>query len=46
MTKQTKEKTQDKVATHRMWLYKGAEAKLFNKGDVIPAGYKDAPKAD
>lgn len=39
MTKKTKEKT----ASHRMWLYKGEEAKLFNEGDVIPAGYKDAP---
>lgn len=38
----TKEKSAKK-ATHCMWLYKGAEAKLFQDGDVIPSGYKDTP---
>lgn len=48
MTKKTKEKTTPKApkkSTHRQWLYKGEEGKIFKEGESIPAGYTDAPKA-
>ncbi len=38
----TKEKSAKK-ATHRMWLYKGKEARIFDEGDAIPSGYKETP---
>lgn len=48
MTKQTK-KTKEaqapevKKATHRQWLYKGENKKIFEEGDIIPVGYSDKP---
>lgn len=46
MTNKKETKTKEKTAPHRQWLYKGDDAKLFEKGETIPAGYTDKPKAD
>jgi len=32
-----------KQSTHRQWLYKGEDAKIFEEGETIPSGYVEAP---
>lgn len=33
-------------ATHRMWMYRNGEAKVFEEGEAIPQGWKDTPAKD
>lgn len=33
-----------RTAPHAIWLYKGAEARLFDEGEALPPGWLDHPK--
>lgn len=31
------------IADHRMWLFNKDGGRIFEKGEMIPVGYKDTP---
>ena len=33
------------INDHKQWLYKGSDGKIFERGEVIPEGWFDAPNA-
>lgn len=41
MAKKPAKKSEE--CAHDQWRYKDGEAKLFKKGDKVPAGWNDAP---